>query len=242
MDGKINIRGVNFNDVSMDEATEICRNYLIGSDGSAKVIHTPNAEIVQLCVEKPEFTDIINSADLIIPDGSGVIMASKILKSPLQKGRVPGVELGDRLAESAAALGCRLFLLGGKAGVAELAAQKLKEKYADIIISGVNDGYFKDDEAVIKKINDSGTDLLYVCTGSPRQEVWMSNNKHKLHVKLMGGFGGSLDIYAGTVKRAPLIFRKTGMEWFYRLIKEPTRIKRMMKLPKFICGTYFSKR
>ncbi|MBQ7500739.1 MAG: WecB/TagA/CpsF family glycosyltransferase, partial [Clostridia bacterium] len=161
----------------------------------------------------------------------------KILGTPLKKGRVPGIELFERIVSLSGKNGWRIFLLGGKPGVADTAAQKLREKYPDMILAGTNDGYFGNDSApVIEKINAANVDFLAVCLGVPKQEEWMKEHRSGLNVPLMGGFGGSLDVFAGNVRRAPEIFRKLSCEWLYRLIKEPYRIGRMMKLPKFIMG------
>ena len=243
MSDKISIRGVNFDNVSLDEATETVAGFIEGEGTS--VIHTPNSEIVQLCVEQNEYYSLINSADLIIPDGSGVILASKILGTPLSKGKVAGIELAERTLALAAERGYKVFFLGGKPGVADAAAKKMTEKYPSLNIVGTNDGYFKkageESDAVVAKVNESGAQILFVCLGVPAQEIWMRENKEKLNVKVMAGLGGSLDVFAGNVKRAPKIFIKLGLEWFYRLIKEPSRIGRMMKLPKFLFGTLFAK-
>jgi len=237
---KINVRGIDFAAVDMNEAVGICRD-LFNSDGLPKIIHTPNAEIVQLCIEQPEYYNLINRADLIIPDGAGVILAAKILKTPLVKGRVAGIELGENLIKLSAELGWKVFLYGGEPDVADMAAANLTAKYPNLIICGTNDGFEKDNDVVINKINDSGAEFLIVCLGVPRQEKWMRDNIDKLNVKLMVGLGGSIDGYAGIVKRAPKLFLKLNLEWFYRLIKQPSRIGRMMKLPKFIFGTIKNK-
>ncbi len=242
MSDKINIRGVNFDSVTLDSAYELCRGFINDKKGGAKSVYTPNSEIVQLCVEAPENYQIINSADLIIPDGIGVVLASKILKTPLVHGKVAGVELCERLIASSAENGWRLFFLGGKPGVAEAAAQKLTAKYPGISICGLRDGYFKDETEVIDCINAASPDILFVCLGAPKQEKFIFENKSRLNVGLAGGFGGSLDVFAGTAKRAPDIFIKLGLEWFYRLLCQPSRIGRMMKLPKFILGVIFSKK
>lgn len=242
----IDVRGVRFNDISPDEALSEALSFIKTGgrgDGSSAIIHTPNAEIVQLCVEKPEFYEVINGAELIVPDGSGVILAAKILKRPLKKGKVAGIELCERLIERSGAEGFSVYLLGGKPGVAQTASERLHEKYPDCRIVGTHDGYFGEDSAsVIAEINASGADFLAVCLGVPKQELWMREHRAELKVALMGGFGGSLDIFAGNSKRAPRIFIKLGCEWLYRLLKEPRRIGRMMKLPKFILGTIFSHR
>ncbi len=232
---KISIRGVNFDNVTMDEALEICKGFIDAGDG-AKIIHTPNAEITEMCVEKAEIKEIVNGADLIIPDGAGVILASKILNKKL-KCKVAGIELCENLARLSGEWGTKIFFLGGKPGIPEKAAEKLKEKYPDMLIAGINDGYFKNDEEIIEKINSSGADILFVCLGVPKQEIWMASHRNVLNVKLMGGFGGSFDVLSGTIQRAPKFFIKCNLEWLYRLLKEPRRIGRMMKLPKFILGS-----
>jgi N-acetylglucosaminyldiphosphoundecaprenol N-acetyl-beta-D-mannosaminyltransferase len=240
MSEKINIRGVCFDSVTMNEAVEICNGFL--DEGKVHVIHTPNAEIVQLCAEQNEYYDLINSADLVIPDGAGVILASKILGCPLQKGKVAGIELCERLIKLSAECKKSVFFLGGKPGIAEEAAVKMKERYPSLLVAGCSDGYFKDDAAVIKKINDSGASVLLICLGVPRQEKWMYSHRNELNIRLMGGFGGSFDIFSGVTRRAPRIFIRLNLEWLYRLICEPRRIRRMMKLPKFIIGTILSKK
>ncbi|MFA6947458.1 MAG: WecB/TagA/CpsF family glycosyltransferase [Eubacteriales bacterium] len=258
--GKINVRGVYFDDVSMDEAVAMCA-VMLGEEG-VHVIHTPNAEIVELCVEHNEYYPLINSADLVIPDGSGVVLAAKILGRPLTKGKVAGVELVERLCALAADKGVGVYFLGGKPAVhaqnppdgaadggesedvpsvADMAAKKLMERYPALIVSGTRDGYFKNDDEVVADINRSGARILFVCTGVPRQEKWIAAHRAEFeNIRLCGGFGGSLDIYAGTAKRAPKIFIKTGCEWLYRLLCQPSRVGRMMKLPKFILGTIFN--
>lgn len=232
---KVSIRGVSFDNVTMDEAVEICRGFLRSNDG-AKIIHTPNAEITEMCVENEEVKRTVNGADLIIPDGAGVVMASKILGKKL-KCKVAGIELCENLARISGEMNARIFFLGGKPGIPDKAAEKLLEKYPDMLIAGTNDGYFKSDEEIINKINESGADIVFVCLGVPKQEQWMEKHRNDLNIKLMGGFGGSFDVLSGTIQRAPKIFIKLNLEWFYRLCKEPKRIGRMMKLPKFILGS-----
>ncbi len=240
---KINIRGVNFLNVTLDEATEVGKEMLRGDKVCS--VFTPNAEIVQLCIEQNEYYELYNSGDMVVADGAGVVKAAKILKKPL-KGKVAGVELGERMLAYCAESGDGVFFLGSKPTVADEAAKKMTEKYPSLKVVGTNDGYFKkegeENEAVIEKINQSGAKLLFVCLGVPAQEKWIYANKDKLTtVRMCMGLGGSLDVYAGTVKRAPKIFIKLSLEWFYRLIKEPWRLGRMMKLPKFLIGTYIDK-
>lgn len=243
---KINVRGVLFDNVTMPTALQKAI-YLTEKDGF-DYIYTPNSEIVQNCIESPALYDVINSASMIIPDGIGVVYASKILGRPLYE-KVGGFELSKRLIEYAANNGKKLFFFGsspekdGEKSVADKAAEKLKEKYPNLQVCGTRDGYFteKDIPEIIEQINASGADILFVCLGAPKQEKWIYENREKLNVSLALGLGGSLDIYAGTVKYAPKIFRKLNLEWLYRLLKQPSRIGRMMSLPKFLFGTIFYK-
>lgn len=245
MSEKINVRGINFDNVTLSEAAELLGEHFENGEGM-KAVYTPNAEIVQLCIEKNEYYELINSAEVIVPDGIGVIKAAKILGTPMKE-RVPGVELGEKMIEFCAKEGRKVFFLGGKPGVAELAAENMAKKYSGLTVAGTADGYFKkegvESERVIDNILSSGAELLFVCLGVPVQEKWIYDNRSRLSesVKVCMALGGSLDVYAGSVKRAPAIFRKTGFEWLYRLLKQPSRIGRMMKLPKFLLGTYGEK-
>ena len=238
---KINVRGLWFDNLTLSETLEKLLARL--ESGKQTVLFTPNAEIVQACVDDPALYPVVGSADMLIPDGIGVVKAAKILGTPLKE-KVPGVVVGEKLAEALAERPAyRLFLLGGKPGVAQTAAEKLTEKYPGLQIAGIHDGYFKkegeENEAVLEIIRQSKADVLYVCLGAPAQEKWIFANREFLpDVKIMAGLGGSVDIYAGTAKRAPKIFIKLGLEWFYRLLREPKRIGRMMNLPKFYFGTW----
>ena len=238
----VQLRGVNFTPGTLDEISEhICKK--IRADETVAV-YTPNSEIVQKCIDDPSLYSVINSAEVIIPDGIGVIKDARILKLPITE-RVPGIELGERmlsLADSA----LPVFFMGGKPGIAEAAAEKMREKYPSLVVAGTHDGYFKksgeENDAVIAEINASGAKILFVCLGAPAQEKWIYENRASLPgVRLFMGLGGSLDIYSGTSERAPEFFCKTGLEWFYRLIREPWRIGRMMNLPKFYFGTLWYK-
>lgn len=248
---KINIRGVHFANVTMDEAAAYVEERI--NKGETTAIFTPNPEIVQLCIENEEFYEVVNSAELIVPDGIGVVKASRILKTPLKE-KVAGVELGERVLDIAARNGKGVFLFGGKdasrtesgISVADQCIPVFEKKFPGIKIAGTRDGYCKkdgeDNEETIRLINESGAEVLFVCLGAPLQENWIYQNRSKLpNVKVYLGLGGSLDVYSGNVKRAPKLFIKLGLEWFYRLLCEPKRIGRMMKLPKFYFGTWIYK-
>ena len=228
------ILGIRFDNVTLDEAVDLAISALDCPEKSGYIV-TPNSEIVHMCKKMPGLSETLNAAFLVLPDGIGVVHASKILKRPL-KGKVAGIDFASRLMERLALREDGLFLLGAKPGVAAAAADSLRKQYPGLHISGVHDGYFKDVGPVIQEINRSGASVLFVCLGAPRQEHWMQDHIEKLNVKLMAGLGGSLDVFAGNVRRAPDIWIKLGLEWFYRLIREPWRIRRMCKLPLFLCS------
>lgn len=228
---RIGIMGVGFDNVTMAEALDKARE-LMALPGAQYVV-TPNAEIVYEAMHNEELCKLINGADLVLPDGAGVVLASKILKKPLKE-KVAGVDFADNLLGVLARTGGSAYLLGSKPGVAELAAERMLVKHPGLTIAGMADGYFKDEAAVVAKINAAKPDFLFVCLGAPKQELFMVNHRHELEVKLMAGLGGSLDSFAGTVKRAPKWMIKLSLEWLYRLIKEPKRFKRMLRLPKFL--------
>jgi N-acetylglucosaminyldiphosphoundecaprenol N-acetyl-beta-D-mannosaminyltransferase len=231
MDKKLNILGVGVDTCTMEEAAD----FLVSSmekDGLTSV-YTPNSEIILHAYKNPDYCEILNRGSLITADGIGVVYASKILGQALPE-RVSGFDLANKLLERVAPLGKTLYLFGGKPGVAERAAEKICKLYPGIKIVGVSDGYFdaEKEKAIVKDINEKSPDILFVCLGFPKQECWIDAHSD-LSVKVAMGIGGSLDVFAGEVKRAPVFFQKAGLEWFYRLIKQPSRFIRMLALPKF---------
>lgn len=238
---RICVRGVFFDNVTLDEAAQLLRA-AARENRSGVSVFTPNSEIVQLCIEDASLRDRINAGGMIVPDGIGVIKAARILGTPLKE-KVAGVDLGRRVLAFAAEDGYPVALVGGKPGVAEAAAEALTQEYPGLQICLTADGYFQkegeENEAILSRIRESGARILFVCFGAPAQEKWISDNGDKLpEVNLLFGLGGSLDVYSGRVKRAPAIFVRLGLEWLYRLLKEPKRIGRMMNLPKFYFGTW----
>lgn len=228
---KTDIMGLQFDNITMEEALDAAKALLQG-EHAARVV-TPNAEIAYEALHDENMRTLLNSAELMLPDGAGVVLASKILKTPLKQ-KVAGVDFADGLLGVLETTGQSLYLLGSKPGIGELAAQKMMQKHPRLRIAGIADGYFQDEAPVIDKINASGADVLFVCLGAPKQEQFMARHQKALHVKLMAGLGGSLDSFAGTVKRAPKWMIRLNLEWLYRLIKEPKRFKRMLRLPKYL--------
>lgn len=225
--------------VDEDQALEIFRG-LMATDQLSLIV-TPNSEIIVNASKDPELKRIIEQADLIIPDGIGLVYASKIMGVPLKE-RVTGIDFLNAILGYLEKTGQSVFFLGSKpgegaaAGVAELAAERIKEKYPGLMVAGTHHGYFKeaDEAALVKLINSSGADFLCVALGSPKQEKFVDSYRSTLKVKSAIGVGGSLDVWAGTLKRAPEFYRNHGLEWLYRLIQQPSRYKRMAALPLFM--------
>lgn len=192
-----------------------------------------NPEKIMKAKEDPSLMKLLNEAEIQIPDGIGVILASKLQKGNITS-RVTGVDMMLRLCEEAAKRNKPIFLYGGKPGVADKAKAKLEQLYPGINVVGTQDGYEKNNDVVRAKINEAKPDLLFVAMGSPRQENWINDNRETLHPTIYQGVGGSFDVLAGNVKRAPEFYQKAGLEWLYRLMKEPSRLKRQMALPKFL--------
>ena len=228
---RIDVLGTEFDNITKEEAVEKAYDLMLERNGAYVV--TPNPEIVMICREDEEAAKAVNEAGLVIADGIGVIYGAKILGTPL-KARIPGIDFTSALFEKMAANGRSVYLFGSRPSVAEKAAENLKEKYPGLVVCGTHDGFFTDDANIVKNINEAAPDLLLVCLGAPKQEKWMLSRSGIVDAGLMIGAGGSLDVFAGVVERAPEKWQKLGLEWLYRLLKEPKRICRMMKLPKFL--------
>jgi N-acetylglucosaminyldiphosphoundecaprenol N-acetyl-beta-D-mannosaminyltransferase len=204
-------------------------NKWLSQDKKRQVV-TANSEMLYLAYKDKEFKNILQNADMVTPDGVGSVWAAKTLDTAVKE-RVAGYDLLRKILEVSRA---KVFLLGAKDEVVKSAARKIGKQYQEIDVVGYKDGYFVDDELVIKEINSLEPDIIFVALGCPRQEIWISKNLEKLNVKVAMGVGGSFDVIAGIVKRAPIIWQKLGVEWLYRLIKQPSRFTRMLALPKFV--------
>ncbi len=229
---KVNILGVHVDMVNISQAADRIMRFL--SEDGFHAVFTPNSEIIMHAYKNPEFADLLNRAELLTADGIGVVHASKILKKPIKE-RAAGYDIARQVLSKMNYTDHKLFLFGGKPGVAEEAKANLLKDYPELNIVGMRDGYFKeeDETKIVEQINESGADIIFVCLGAPKQEEWIDRHRDELNVRVAMGIGGSLDVFAGRADRAPEIFCKTGMEWFYRLCKQPSRIGRMMALPKF---------
>jgi len=228
---RVDVFGVGFDSMTGDEA--VTKAVSLMNEHRAAYIVTPNPEIVMSAWENPELMKAVNSADMVLPDGIGVVKAAKLLGTPL-KSKLPGIDVATAVIEKMAQENKSVYLFGAKPGVADKAGEELKRRYASLKVCGTHNGYFKDDEPIIADINDKKPDFLLVCLGSPKQEIWMAKNAPRLDAGIMAGLGGTLDVFAGTVKRAPAVWQRLGLEWLYRCIKEPWRFKRISKLPRFL--------
>lgn len=227
----VNILGVDISKVDISQAAECIHN--MTKDGKFHYIFTPNSEIIYNAYKNPEFKTVINSADLKTADGIGVVYASKIIGNKINE-RAAGYDISREILKTSN--GNTLYLFGAAPGVAEKAKTAIEQEFENITVVGIHDGYFDkaEEEKIIADINEKQPDFLFVCLGSPKQEKWIYDHKDILKAKAALGLGGCLDVYADIVKRAPDIFIKLGLEWFYRLICEPKRFFRMLALPKFM--------
>ena len=222
----------------MDQAVD--RALTLPEQGRWAYVCTPNPEIVWECRKDPALRAAIAGADMTLPDGVGIVWAGRVLGCPVPE-RVTGY---DFLLALLARYRGRLFLLGGKPGVAQEAAGAIERQFPDVTVCGCMSGYFGPDEneTVLAAIEKAAPELLLVCMGSPRQEIWMADNRDKLSgAGLMAGLGGCLDVLSGRVRRAPEVWIRLRVEWLYRLLQEPRRFRRQLRLPAFVLAVLAEK-
>ena len=242
MEDKIKIFGVEIDNLTLDEVGEKTKKLVDTSNKRCNLIVAPNVEFIMQAQKDKEFFDILKSANLATPDSVGVIMAGK--KQGKQfKERIPGQSYLRKVFEVGEKEDWTFYLLGGEGDVPVKAKENLEKLYPKAKIVGCHEGFFIEDseESVIEEINSLKPNVLFVAMGAPIQEKWIYENRNKLKVDIAAGQGGTFDYEAGTVKRAPLWMQKCGIEWLWRLIKEPKRIKRMVVLPIFFFKVLFSK-
>ncbi|WP_173915596.1 WecB/TagA/CpsF family glycosyltransferase [Halobacillus sp. Marseille-Q1614] len=195
---------------------------------------TANPEIVMAADEDEEYKSILQKADYVIADGIGVVIGSKLLKDPLPE-RIAGFDLMHQLLEKAEQENWRCFFLGSRQEVLDQAVVNIKKRFTDLTVAGRHHGYFDlNDSSIVQQVKDAAPDLVFVGLGFPNQEKWIHQYRNEFTHGLFMGVGGSFDGWAGHVKRAPKIWQNLNLEWFYRLIKQPSRWKRMLQLPRFI--------
>ena len=228
------ILGVPVVPYTMDEAVE-----KLTADTLAKknnFVVTANAEIIMMAQDDAEYKKLLSeTADLVLPDGAGTVWAGNFLGYTVPE-RVAGYDLYLRLLEEAAEKNISVYFFGGKPGIAEAAAAEAGRRWPDLTVAGCRNGYFSADEEpeIIEEINSSGAVMLFAALGAPKQEKWLAKYRQQLKPYLLMGIGGSFDVLAGKVQRAPKWMQDARLEWFYRLLKQPSRFGRMLALPKFV--------
>ena len=239
---EIKILGVKVNNVNLEEAFLRTKELIETSNKNCKMIFAPNTEFIMCAQKDKEFFEILNKSDLSTPDSVGVELAAKRLNKPLKQ-RIQGQKYFRKIVEEGEKLGWSFYILGGKGDTAKVATENLKKIYPKLNVVGLHEGFFEEDneDVVIEEINKLKPNVLIVAMGAPKQEKWIYENKDKLKVDVACGQGGTLDYEAGNIKRAPEFFQKIGMEWFWRLLKQPTRIVRMMVLPVYLMKVLFTK-
>lgn len=205
---------------------------LVHSGKQGEYLVRPNAEIITYAQKDPEFKNILNNAALAIPDGVGVETAAKILNLRLNN-RCGGPESMLDIVKLAEEKSFSIYLLGGKVQTVAKAARNLQKKFENLRLVGYQSGYFTDSVQVANDINKVKPNIVFVGMGFPRQEKWIWENRDKLNVNLLVAEGGSFDYLAKEAKRAPVIIRKVGLDWLFRLILQPWRLKRQLSLFKF---------
>jgi len=230
---RTDVLGIPVDCITMDGALNFAER-LIDGGSKGQYILAINPEKVMVLLKDDALRTTFSQATILIPDGIGVVWAMRCLHG-LKAARVPGSELMPCLCELAARKGYGVFIYGSREEVSREAAKKLVQRYPGLRISGRADGYLTEEEmpALVRQINASGAEILFVALGSPKQEQWINKWLPQLNVKICQGIGGTLDTIVGTVKRAPAVFCRFGLEWFYRLITNPKRIRRQILLPVF---------
>ena len=231
----VNILGVEITRKGREDVHSLLRDALERRENLK--LFTPNAEILYRASKDPELVSLLNQGDLLIPDGIGVTLASRLYREPIRE-RITGIDTAEFILSVAAERGMSVYLLGGADGVAEKAAKMLREKLPTLNVCGTHHGYFEksgtESEEVAARISVARPDILFVCLGFPFQERFIAENTQGLpFLRLSAGLGGSLDVWSGKVSRAPRIMRKAGLEWLFRNLAEPIRFRRFPSLLGF---------
>lgn len=231
---RLTILNVPVHRVTMSETLRLLQTYL--AEPRLHQICTVNPEFIMQAQSDDAFRHVLQTADLCIPDGAGLLLAARRLGQPLAE-RVAGSDLVYYLAELAARQGQRLFLLGAAPGVAAEAARILQARYPDLLIAGTYAGSpaLDENDAIVERVKASSAEILYVAYGAPRQDLWIARNRPNLTtVRVAIGVGGALDFITGRAVRAPLWLQRLHLEWLHRLWREPWRWRRMLALPRFM--------
>ncbi len=238
----ITILGVPIDNITRDEAGDITEKLIKESNKTCKMVFAPNVEFIMMAQKDKEYFDLLQESSLSTPDSIGVIIGAKLQKKCFKE-RIPGQSYFRKIIELSNEKGYSIYLLGGEPGIPEVAKENLEKIFPNVNIVGVHHGYFDENEEkeVIEEINTLQPNVLFVALGAPKQEKWIKAHKNELKVDVAAGQGGTYDYEAGKIRRAPLWVQKIGMEWFWRLCREPSRIKRQLVLPVYLFKILFSK-
>lgn len=234
----MHILGFRVDEVTLEDAAQRMLAWAQSADsrgaGSTRIVVTVNPEILMAARRDPVLAEILAQAAMVVPDGIGVVLASRLAGRPVPE-RVPGVDLLMVLLERCAGLGLRPFLLGARPEIIERAVRKVKQKFPRLELAGWHDGYFRmDDPGPVRQVAASGAHLLFVGMGAERELRWLYENRHAINVPVAMGVGGSFDVISGAIPRAPLWMQRCHLEWFYRLVIEPRRWRRQLAIPQFV--------
>lgn len=238
---QVEILGVNVNSLTMAQAVEAVQQFI--AEKKVALVATANAEMLMRSTQDEELKDILNQADLVVPDGAGTVWAAGHLGEPMPE-RVAGFDLAQELMREAPARGDRIYFFGSAPGVADKAKAKAEELYPGIQVVGTCNGFFTeaDEPGIIAEIKAARPDILLAALGVPKQEKWLKKHMQELQVPVSIGVGGTLDVMAGVMERAPLWMQKAKLEWLFRGLKQPSRAGRLLALPKFVLKVVASKK
>lgn len=239
---RINILGLPVDGITYTQWLDLIGEW-VREGQRAHHVCTTNPEFTMIAQHDPNFANILRRSDLCVPDGVGMLWAARRLGTRLPQ-RVTGSDGVGIIAERAAQDGWKLFFLGAASGIADQAAEILRERHPGLQIVGTYSGSPapEEEDEIVQRVNTSGADILFVAYGAPNQDKWIARNLPRLGVKMAMGVGGAFDFIVGIIPRAPLWMRRAGLEWLYRLYREPRRIKRQMRLPRFVLAVLFQRR
>lgn len=234
----VDVRGLPLLDANQIQLRELLRNRM--REDRQTVIFTPNAKIGADAQNDPQLHSLLCQADLLLPDGAGVLLASRLHADRPLHHRLPGIEAGEMVLRLAAELGQPVYFFGGEAGIADKAAAHWQKRLPTLIVAGTHHGYFSTEQEqsqVLQDIRQNGAEILLVCLGFPAQEEWIVQNRTALpSVRLFMGLGGSFDVWAGNLRRAPRIFRAVRMEWLWRMLRQPRRFAQLPAMLRYVFG------
>ncbi|MCG7339821.1 WecB/TagA/CpsF family glycosyltransferase [Staphylococcus sp. ACRSN] len=237
---KVDVLSVLFDNVTMSEMKENITSFFKSQLLDNLFIVTANPEIVDYAQQDTTYRHLINSADYVVADGTGVVMASKLLQTPLKE-RVPGIELMETCLHIANEQHQKVFLLGAENEIVKAAYIRLSEKFPEVAFD-FHHGFFDlSDEMVVQQIKSFNPDYIFIGMGYPRQELWIERHANQFEQTMFMGVGGSLEVFSGMKKRAPKLFRTLNLEWVYRVIIDWKRIGRTKAIPKFIFNVFKAK-